>query len=361
VRFLPLFLLGHSLHAQSGENVLLVVNRNVPVSRQIADYYRPRRAVPVKNVCTIDTTGDEEIQWGVYEQQIERPIGECLKRAGLVESVLYIVTTMGVPLKVDGPGARDSAEHASVDSELALLYGKLKGAKYARPGGIANPFFMRRDTPFLHPTFPIYLVTRLAAYDLADVQAMIDRSLAARNRGRFVIDLQSAKDEPGNDWLRTAAMLLPKPRVILDETTRPLYNQSAVIGYASWGSNDDHRTQRMLHFQWLPGAIAAEYVSTSARTFRRPPDSWVPGSDWGDKSRYFAETPQGLVADLIHEGATGASGNTYEPYLTGCVRPDYLLPAYHQGRNLAESYYLALPLLSWQGVIVGDPLCRLTP
>jgi hypothetical protein len=45
--------------------------------------------------------------------------------------------------------------------------------------------------------------------------------------------------------------------------------------------------------------------------------------------------------------------------LSGCARPDYLLPAYYQGRNLAESYYLALPFLSWQGVVLGDPLCSL--
>jgi uncharacterized protein (TIGR03790 family) len=361
VRFVLLGCLGFCLHAQTGENVLLVVNRNVPISRQIADYYRPRRSVPLKNVCAIDTTGDEEIQWGVYEGQIERPIGECLKNAGLVEKVLYIVTTMGVPLKVDGPGSRQLSEHASVDSELALLYSKLKGARYSRMGGVPNPFYMRRDAPFRHPDFPIYLVTRLAAYDLADVKGMIDRSLQARNRGKFVIDLQSEKDEPGNDWLRTAAMLLPAGRVVLDETTRPLYRQTDVIGYASWGSNDDHRTERWLHFQWLPGAIAAEFVSTSARTFRRPPDNWTPGTSWTDKSHFFAETPQGLVADLIHEGATGASGNTYEPYLNGCARPDYLLPAYYQGRNLAESYYLSLLYLSWQSVIVGDPLCALKP
>ena len=361
MRFLLLFALACCLHAQTGENVLLVVNKRVPLSRQIADYYRPRRSVPAKNVCTIDTVGDEEIQWKVYEEQIERPIADCLKNGGLVEKVLYIVTTMGVPLKVDGPGARLLTERASVDSELALLYSKLKGAHYSRMGGVPNPFFMRRDSPFRHPAFPIYLVTRLAGYDMADVQATIDRSLGARNRGKFVIDLQSAKDEPGNDWLRTAAMLLPAHRVVLDETTRPLYNQTDVIGYASWGSNDDHRTQRWLHFQWLPGAIAAEFVSTSARTFQRPPDTWTPGSNWEDKPRYFAGSPQGLGADLIHEGATGASGNAYEPYVTACARPDCLLPAYQQGRNLAESYYLSLVYLSWQSVIVGDPLCALRP
>ena len=360
VRLLLLLALSIALRAQTGENVLLVYNKTDALSRQIADYYRPRRSVPVKNVCPIQTTNAEEINWRTYEDEIEGPVGNCLKKAGLIEKVYYIVTTMGTPLKVDGGGSGQMSEHASVDSELALLYGKLHGTRYGRAGGAPNPFYMRRDTAFQHPMFAMYLVTRLAAYDLADVKAMIDRSLAARNRGKFVLDLQSAKDEPGNNWLRTAAMLLPASRVVIDETTRPLYGQTDVIGYASWGSNDDHRKQRWLKFQWLPGAIAAEFVSTSARTFNRPPDGWN-YTTWEDKQHWFGGSPQGLVADLIHEGATGASGNAYEPYLGGCVRPDYLLPAYNQGRNLAESYYLSMPSLSWQGVIVGDPLCVLRP
>jgi uncharacterized protein (TIGR03790 family) len=59
---------------------------------------------------------------------------------------------------------------------------------------------------------------------------------------------------------------------------------------------------------------------------------------------------------MIHEGASGVSGNVYEPFLTGCARPDLVLPAYFEGRNLAESFYLGLPFLSWQGVVLGDPL-----
>ncbi|HUA59562.1 MAG TPA: TIGR03790 family protein [Verrucomicrobiae bacterium] len=347
-----------SLHAQGGAYVLLVVNGNDASSRQVAEYYRPRRSIPVANVCTLATTSAEEITWDVYQRQIETPVANCLKRSGLVEQVLYIVTTQGVPLKVDGAGTGMSTDRCSVDSELALLYGKLKGVQYPRAGGVANPFFHRRDIPFTHTQFPIYLVTRLAAYDVADVKAMIDRSLAAHNRGKFVIDLSSAKDDEGNNWLRTAAILLPEARVVLDESTRVLYEQKDVIGYAGWGSNDDNRKRRMLGFSWLPGAVATEYVSTSARTLQRPPDAWTYAT-WTDKSHWFAGSPQGLSADLIHEGATGASGNTYEPFLGGCVRPDYLLPAYYSGRNLAESYYLGMPLLSWQGVVFGDPLCSL--
>ena len=35
-----------------------------------------------------------------------------------------------------------------------------------------------------------------------------------------------------------------------------------------------------------------------------------------------------------------------------------MLPAYYSGRNLAESYYLGIRV-SWQNIVVGDPLCRI--
>ncbi len=347
-----------SLAAQTGENILLVVNQNDPASREIANYYRQRRAVPPGNVCTISATTNEEIDWNTYLEQIERPVGDCLKKSGLTEKVLYIVTTLGVPLKISGAGSGFESERAAVDSELTLLYSKLKGGRFERAGTVPNPFFMRREEPFRHPRFPMYLVTRLAAYDAAEVEAMIDRALVARNRGKFVLDLAPAEDGAGNDWLRTAAILLPEQRVMVDETPKPVYLQADVIGYASWGSNDPARKLRDLGFRWLPGAIATEFVSTNARTFKRPPDSWT-YTTWQDHSHLWEGSPQGLTADFIHQGATGASGNVYEPFLGGCVRPDYLLPAYYGGRNLAESFYIAMPFLSWQGVVVGDPLCSL--
>jgi hypothetical protein len=42
-------------------------------------------------------------------------------------------------------------------------------------------------------------------------------------------------------------------------------------------------------------------------------------------------------------------------------RPDILIPAYIDGRNLAESFYLSVPAISWQNVMIGDPLCTLRP
>ena len=104
-----------------------------------------------------------------------------------------------------------------------------------------------------------------------------------------------------------------------------------------------------------------EYVSTNGRTFVRPPDNWELGATWKaiDMPKWYAGAPQSLTGDYIQEGASGASGHVYEPYLHLCPRPDILLPAYYSGRTLAESYYMAIPGLSWQNIVVGDPLCRL--
>jgi uncharacterized protein (TIGR03790 family) len=355
---LLLFFAAASLAAQTGDNVLLIVNGADAASREIGEYYRAKRSVPPKNICVLSTPADEEIDWPTYQRAIEKPVGDCLQKNALTEKVLYLVTTLGVPLKVKGAGSGWTAEYASVDSELTLLYSKLKGAQHQRAGAEPNPFYRKRDQPFQHTLFPIYLVTRLAAYDVAEVKGMIDRGLVAKNQGKFVVDLSSSSDEEGNSWLRTAAILLPKERVFMDESPKIVTLQKDVIGYASWGSNDANRKIRDIGFQWLPGAIATEYVSTSARTFKRPPDNWL-YTTWSDRLHFWEGSPQGLAADLIHQGATGAAGNTYEPYLQACVRPDYLFPAYYLGRNLAESYYLAMPQLSWQGVVLGDPLCSL--
>jgi tetratricopeptide (TPR) repeat protein len=70
----------------------------------------------------------------------------------------------------------------------------------------------------------------------------------------------------------------------------------------------------------------------------------------------FGGTSQELVGDLIRAGITGTAGHVAEPYLGAAVRPDILFPAYVSGMNLAESFYLAIPFLSWQTVVIGDPL-----
>ena len=336
----------------------MVINERSSLSRSIGEYYVERRHIPLTNICRLSVMPDENIARDDYNDKIARPITAYLRRQKLQDQILYIVTTSGVPLRITGNIGTMLAEAASVDSELTLLYSDMRGRPHSLPSGIHNPFFAQASATFRHPDFPIYLVTRLTGYDFADVKAIIDRALVARNRGNFVIDLKRFDNGPGNGWLRDAARALPKDRVILDDSAKVLYNQRDVIGYASWGSNDPDRKQRAVGFQWLPGAIITEYVSTNGRTFTRPPEAWNIGS-WEDKKTWFVGAPQTLTADYIHEGATGASGHVFEPFLQFTPRPDILLLAYYKGRNLAESYYLAIPALSWMNIVVGDPLCSL--
>lgn len=350
-----LLLLSSCMAASGPANVLIVVNESSAVSKAIGEYYARKRSVPQQNVCRIRTAEHETVSRDNYRQDIAKPVAACLISRAITESVLYIVTTLGMPLRVEGTRGPDG-HYASVDSELALLYTDIKGREHRLNGPLANPYF-RAETAFRHPDFPLYLVTRLAGYDFQDVKGVIDRALLARNQGKFVIDLSLGNDT-GEGWLRATAARLPPDRVIIENTTAVLYDQKNVIGYASWGSNDKNRKRRLTGFQWLPGAIATEFVSTDGRTFQRPPETWTIGS-WNLPNRFFAGSPQSLTADFIHEGATAASGHVDEPYLSFTPRPDYLLPAYYKGRNLAESYYVSLPVLSWQNIMIGDPLCRL--
>lgn len=355
----PLILLLTAAVCQAADTVLIVANANSALSKNIAEYYARKRSIPKDNVCYLRTTTEETIDRTTFEKSVEAPVAACLRERKLTEKILYIVTTADVPLRVKGrPGT--GGDNAAVDSELTLLYAKMRGRRFPVNGIVPNPLFRRKDATFRHSEFPIYLVTRLAAYDFNGVKALIDRSLAASNRGVFVLDAKSDSDAPGDSWLRDAAIALPKNRTVFDDTAGVLKEQKEVIGYASWGSNDPARKTRTLGFRWLPGAVMTEYVSSNGRTFKRPPPTWQIGP-WKDQKAYFAGSPQTLIGDYIEEGVTGVAGHIDEPYLTLTPRPDQLFPAWYSGRNLAESFYVAMPALSWQNIVVGDPLCSLGP
>ncbi len=358
-----LILVPLTLHAANPgpANVVVIANANSALSKNIAEYYALKRGIPKRQVCYLHTSTDEWIERPRYEAEIEAPIAKFLIENKLTESTLYLVTTSEVPLKINSHNADAgmTTDLSSVDSELALVYQVLKGQKHQLNGPLDNPYY-RAIVNISHPRFPIYLVTRLAAYNFADVKGMIDRAIIAKNVGKFVIDLKSDTDDEGNGWLRDAMILLPTARTVFDNSPKVLSGIPNVIGYASWGSNDSYRKERFLKNQWLPGAIATEFVSFNGRTVTRPPDSWTLGT-WKDQKSWWVGAPQSLAADYIHEGATGASGHVWEPFLSFCPRPKYVLQAYYLGANLAESFYRGIPALSWQNVVLGDPLCSLGP
>ena len=349
--------------ADTGENVLLIVNRNSSISQQIGEYYQRRRQIPKDNVCEIRAPDEETVSREVYREQIERGVWDCLLPIPLGERsrIRFLATTKGVPLRIAATAGGQQSDGAAVDSELALLPRLMDHEDHPVPGPLNNPFFGRYRERFDIAKHRIFLVTRLTAFNFEDIRGMIDRCLEAANRGFFVFDLSRANSGNGDQLMQAAARALPQARVRVEDTVEVLTGAGGVIGYASWGSNDAPRQTRRLRdlgFEWLPGAIATEYVSTNARTFEEPPPDWRP-APWSEKDSFFADSPQSLTGDMIRQGASGASGHVYEPYLAGTPRPNYLFPAYYEGRTLGESFYLAIPFLSWMNVVVGDPLCSL--
>ncbi len=345
-----------ALEAITPSEILIVANRNSHASKSIAAHYMAARHLAAGQLLMIDVDDREEISRDVYNSRIATPIANYLRRQGWVERVLAIVTTSGVPLKISGtPGPNGTA--ASVDSELAALYADLHGAPHPLAGPRPNPYF-RSSTAFRHPNYSIYMVTRLTGFSTGDALSLVDRALAAEHRGVMVFDLKNDDKTDGNYRLTMAARMLPIQGVRLEETAAVAAGIRNVIGYAGWGSNDPDRHDRYLDLKFLPGAIASEYVSTNARTFVEPPAGWTLGS-WNQRSSYYAGSPQSLTGDLIRQGVTGASGSVYEPFLYFTPHPQVLFPNYWSGLTLAESFYSALPAVSWMSVIVGDPLCRL--
>ncbi len=350
--------------SQTSANILLVVNDSSQASVRIGEYYAAKRHIPLDNIIRLKVEPKDEMTGSDFGRLVQAPIVDWFGRRGAHDRILYIVLTKGVPLRVTGTvGRRGTA--ASVDSELALLYRRMTGATVPIDGPVDNPYFRADGTVtgaerFTHRRQDIFLVTRLDGFTVEDVLALIDRGLAPASTGRFVFDQKAPSDERGNDWLSSAAKWLAAngfaDRVRLESTSRVVADEQDVIGYSSWGSNDPGLTGRHPGLTFTPGAIATMFVSTDARTFTGPPPDWRPGSR-NDPKSYYAGSPQSLAGDLIHDGVTGLAAQISEPYLDGIVRPDILFPAYASGFNLAESFYLAMPYVSWQTVVIGDPLC----
>ena len=127
------------------------------------------------------------------------------------------------------------------------------------------------------------------------------------------------------------------------------------VGVLLVGIERPEQSPSSIRDEVVPGALAATFVSSDGRTFEPPPADWVPSGDWKNPRAMFAGSPQTLIGDLIREGVTGAAGHVADPYLQSTIRPEILFPAYLAGFNLAEAFYLAMPNLSWQTVVIGDP------
>ena len=335
-------------------DVLLVINDNSSDSVTIGEYFALVRSVPPSNIVHIDCTTNETINNSVFVNDVMNPIRAFYNSMETKERINYVVTTKGVPLRVNRSIPHDFGMgwryNSSVDSDLTCafdlslhIYINHTPPEFAYTT-YSSPYF-GKDYSFASKMFSkdIKLVTRLTAYNTSTVLEMINRTSKENltTEEKFVHDVDPLSYSTQNEWINLSKdwLIGNGYTVVYDDTQWYIVNQTDVMGYVSWGSNDHNDTNNgKPNNTWLNGSIAETFVSTSGRSFTWPP---VYG--------------QSMIADLIDEGCTGVKGYVYEPYASNTARPQILFRRYVQGYNLAESYYMASPKLAWMDMIVGDP------
>ncbi|MCE5323841.1 TIGR03790 family protein [bacterium] len=353
-----LILLLTAVEAVSGGgrlNVMVVQNQRSTISASITNYYVNARDIPPENVCRIACSTDELVSKSEFDTNILAPIRSFLQNTNFQDSIDYIVLTKGVPLKVVGT-------EYGYGSPLSITSILTCAGETSVTGDLDNPYgpmvIEPVETAFSHTLdldgYHLYLVTRLDGYTFDDIKNMIDRSSTHEHSGSIVLDRKYVVNPSGsttllNGWLTEAQTILSERGIptVYDDTSLFVHDQTGLMGYFSWGSNDGSFTySAYISNTFAPGGIADSYVSSSGRTFL--PEDGYPDS--------CPASSQSLIADMITNGACGVSGFVAEPYTAYATYPQVLFDRYTKGYNMAESFYMACPKLFWRSVIVGDPL-----
>ncbi len=362
---LPGFLLAEA------DRVIVLANAADEGSLEIARHYAAQRRVPVENIIALPMPQAETISWQEFVRAIWQPLQDELIHRSWIDGIrinatdaagrtkyapsghriAYLVTCRGVPLRISHDLALSDMSRASVrpelrtnqgavDSELSLL----ARGDYAPEAFVRNLLFLK-DRPGRFELDEVVRVSRLDGPTVEDVLTMIDRTLLAERQGllgRAYVDL-SGPHTLGEEWLGSVVRELEAmhfdPEVHRGEGTFPVTARfDAPVLYFGWYAQNINGPLSLPDFRLPAGAIALHIHSYSAHTLR--------------------STTEGWCGPLVARGAAATLGAVFEPYLELMHQPHLLLRYLARGHTLGEAAYHALPVLSWQNIVVGDPLYR---
>jgi uncharacterized protein (TIGR03790 family) len=352
--------------------VVLLANRDDPDSLRIARHYAEVRGVPAVNLIALPLPPTETITWREFVATVWEPLRAALVAQRWIDATVSdsrdavgrrryapfghrlsaLVVCRGVPLRIaadpqlvtEVPPLTKRAEfrtnEGSVDGELSLL----ATANQPITAYVANPLF-QNDHPTALQRGEVVKVARLDGPTVADALALVDHAVAAERdglRGRAYIDL-AQRDRNGDGMLESAGKLIAAAgfETVVDRApaTFPATTQlESPVWYFGWYTPNLDGPFAVPGFRFPAGAIALHIHSFSAATLRDPGHGWT--------------------GPLVARGVTATVGNVYEPYLMLTHRPDLFARALLRGDTLVDAAYYALPALSWQAVLVGDPLYR---
>lgn len=352
--------------------VVILANADSPDSVRIARHYAAARGVPAANIIALPLPDVETVTWGVFVRTLWEPLEDALVSQGWIDALAMdlkdgvgrrkyavsghrigaLVVCRGVPLKIENdPGlyaevppqtnhAEFRTNEGAVDSELSLL------AQPNHPinAWVSNPLY-GNAAPTPSERARVVEVSRLDGPTADQALHLVDLALAAEKSGlagRAYVDI-AGPNPKGDRWLESTAAILSSlgfdTAVRRGPGTLPASARcDAPALYFGWYASDLNGPFALPGFRFPAGAVAVHIHSFSAHTLRSDHDGWC--------------------GPLVAHGVTATVGNVYEPYLELVHRPDLLLAALAHGSTLADAAYYALPVLSWQSIVIGDPLYR---
>lgn len=382
------------------EEILLIANKDIESSMNIAAYYRSKRNVPKENVLALalGTTLSDNISRDDYDRRLAGPIRKKLSLPEFKGKIRCLLTIYGVPYRV-GPRAPltgqeqrlqklqeqlelrqkdleqiqqnktlDTSEpkeeqerqvklvisrlqsyidringketDAAVDSELSMvLFGPYELYRW-------QPNRLKKSVRYLDTK--TLMVSRLDGPSVKIARSLIDKSIAAEQtglEGAACIDSRGiADDGKPNSFgaydqsLRDLAVIVRfrTQLTVKEERTGKLFEPGSCPRTALYCG-----WYRLRHyvdaFDFVNGAVGYHIASLEAVDLHDANSrQWCPA--------------------MLEDGITATLGAVAEPYLHSFPKPkDFFLELF-DGRCLVEAYYRTKSFNSWQLVLIGDPL-----
>jgi uncharacterized protein (TIGR03790 family) len=357
-------------HAQqlSKEDVLVLFNQSDPESARLAEAYKDARGIPASQVLGLEMPKKADITRAEYESSILTPLRDHFTDSGWwrrsrdaqglllpnATRIRAIVLMRGVPLRIKPepkatPKKNESPptdpisprDEACVDSELALFGIESLPAK----GVLKNPFY-QSTKQLSESNAPYFVLTsRIDAPAYVICKKMITDAVETEKHGlwgRAYVDLAN-KIPVGDKWLneiiaQDTRMGIPTVADRFNDTlpkNYPMTDASIYYGWYDWNVSGPFLNTK---FQFRPGAVAVHLHSFSSEQLSDAHKNWC--------------------APLLVRGAAATVGNVYEPYLHLTHHFDILHDRLLKGWTFAEAAWASMPVASWQGVVLGDPLYR---
>lgn len=403
VLFLFSALCAGSSYALRPDEILVLANKNAAHSVGLAKYYMEKRGIAKDRLLQLWVTDKEWCTREDYDQKVVPRVRDYLKKKDPLGKIRCLVTVYGLPLKVTAPEmsreekteleslrkrskilreelkavSKEDAERrkgpeadldeirkrvaaltradqrSSFDSELALVLVE----DYPLKGWVLNPYFIGfRNRKLTIPREKVLLVSRLDGPTDEIVKRMIDDGIEAEKKGlkgKAYFDARWPK--PKEEEVKKADMGYAS----YDRSIYMAAERAAKSGWMSVVVNDKpelfqpgdcpdaalycgwYSLARYVDaFEWRPGAVGYHIASSECTTLR------------GKDSRVWCKM-------MLEDGAAATLGPVWEPYVQAFPVPEVFFGLLVNGRaTLAECYAFSLPFLSWQMVLVGDPLYR---